>query len=72
MECDGNVFRYRVRSVLETVMLEVTTIFRTFIAAMFLAGRSSNTRFALGNVKHWYIYRKTRDNFTCFLDRVPS
>ena len=46
MECDGNVFRYRVRSVLETVMLEVTTIFRTFIAAMFLAGRSSNTRLA--------------------------
>ena len=46
MEVDGNVFRFRVRSVLETVMLEVTTLYRTFIAAMFLAGRSSNTRLA--------------------------
>ena len=36
MERDGNVFRYRVRSVLETVMLEVTTIFLIFLAASFL------------------------------------
>jgi hypothetical protein len=46
MERDGNVFRYRVRSVLETVMLEVTRIFLIFLAAMFLAGRPPTTRLA--------------------------
>ena len=46
MERDGNVFRYRVSSVLETVMLEVAKIFLTFLAAMFLAGRFSTTRLA--------------------------
>ena len=46
MECDGNVFRYRVYSVLETVMLELTTIFLMFLAALFLADRSPNSRLA--------------------------
>ena len=46
MERDGNVFRYRVRFVLETVMLEVAKLFLTFLAATLLAGRSSTTRLA--------------------------
>ena len=46
MERDGYVFRYRVRSVLESVMLEETRIFLIFLAAMILAGRSPNSRLA--------------------------
>jgi len=73
MQCDWKVFRFRVRSVLETVMLEVTTIFRTFIAAILFPGRSSSyTRFDRGVVKHWYIYQKPMDNLTCYLDRISA
>jgi hypothetical protein len=60
-------------SVWETVMLELTTKFHTFIAAILLPDRSSSyTRFVWGSVKHWYIYRKISDNLTCFLDNVSS